>query len=63
MRTLQDQLKEKGLLHPAGRAERELNTKTGGKQPERLTDRELRELMGVTRDVYRRGPGGAFRKR
>ncbi|MEK3935946.1 hypothetical protein MKY41_11515 [Sporosarcina sp. FSL W7-1349] len=40
---------------------KKLATKRVGK--ERLSDRELRELMGVNRDVYRRGPGGAFRRR
>ena len=63
MRTLQDQLMEKGLVQPAVRAEGNRNTKTRRKQEERLTDRELRELMGVNRPTYGRKKGGSFRQR
>jgi hypothetical protein len=30
---------------------------------ERLTERDLRELMGINRPVYRRAKGGAFRQK
>jgi hypothetical protein len=30
---------------------------------ERLTERDLKELMGIKRPVYRRGKGGAFRQK
>jgi hypothetical protein len=32
-------------------------------QKERLTERDLRELMGINRPVYRRAKGGAFRQK
>ncbi|WP_336822958.1 hypothetical protein [Sporosarcina sp. USHLN248] len=63
MRTLQDQLIEKGLSRRTGREIDQKSIRTSDKQEERLTDRELAELMGVNRDVYRRGPGGAYRRR
>lgn len=36
---------------------------TNSRKSEHLTDREWAELMGVNRDTYRRGPGGAIRRR
>lgn len=63
MRTLKDQLIEKGLSRPrTGEIDRK-SIRTSSRREERLTDRELAELMGVNRDVYRRGPGGAYRRR
>lgn len=63
MRTLRDQLIEKGLSRPrAGEIDRK-NTRTRDKREERMTDRELRELMGVNRPTYGRKKGGAFRQR
>lgn len=62
MRTLKDQLVEKGLSRSrTGELDRK-SIGTRGKREERLTDRELADLMGVNRDRYRRGPGGAFRR-
>lgn len=63
MRTLKDQLIEKGLSRRTGREIDRKSIRTSDKQEERLTDRELADLMGVNRDVYRRGPGGAYRRR
>jgi len=63
MRTLQDQLIEKGLSRPrAGEIDRE-NNRARDKREEQLISRDWAELMGVNRDRYRRGPGGAFRRR
>jgi hypothetical protein len=33
------------------------------KSKERLTVRDLKELMGINRPVYRRAKGGAFRQK
>ncbi|WP_252503261.1 hypothetical protein [Sporosarcina sp. Marseille-Q4943] len=63
MRTLQDQLIEKGLSQPAGREKAQKSIKTKGKRKERLTDRELAELMGTNRPTYGRKKGGAYRQR
>ncbi|WP_197071972.1 hypothetical protein [Geobacillus kaustophilus] len=41
----------------------ERNRKERKRNKERLTEREIKELMGVCRPVYRRGKGGAFRQR
>lgn len=63
MRTLQDQLIEKGLSRRAGWEIDQKNTKVRDKREERLTDRELAHLMGINRDIYKRGPGGAIRRK
>ena len=41
------------------------NIKNGAnkRKSENFSDRELADLMGVNRDTYRRGPGGAIRRR
>lgn len=31
------------------------------KQPEKLTEKDLRDLMGTNRQILKRGKGGAFR--
>lgn len=63
MRTLKDQLIEKGLSQVAGREIDRKSTRTRDKQEERLTDRELADLMGTNRPTYGRKKGGAFRQR
>ena len=62
MRTLQEQLIEKGLSQVAGREIERKDTRARDKREERLTDRELAELMGVNRDIYTRR-GGAIRRK
>jgi hypothetical protein len=47
-------------MHRADKHKKETKTK---RIKERFTERELRELMGVNRPVYRRDKGGAFRQR
>lgn len=57
MKTLPSELFDKGF------------SKKGPTEPavkkakERLSDRDLRELMGTNRDTYKRGKGGAIRKK
>jgi hypothetical protein len=64
MRTIQQQLqkwlKTNKVMHRADKHKKEHKTK---RLKERFTERELRELMGVNRPVYRRAKGGAFRQR
>lgn len=62
MRTMKDQM-QKWIKanNMAYRSER--NRKERKRNKERLTEREIKELMGVCRPVYRRGKGGAFRQR
>ncbi|GKV55987.1 hypothetical protein NCCP2222_19340 [Sporosarcina sp. NCCP-2222] len=63
MRTLQDQLIEKGLSQPAGQVKVSRSTKTRGKPEEQFTPREWAELMGTKRPTYGRAKGGALRQR
>ncbi|MGG0669861.1 hypothetical protein [Sporosarcina koreensis] len=63
MRTLQDQLIEKGLSRPHTDEVDIKNTRTRGKREERLTSREWAEIMGTNRPTYGRKKGGAFRQR
>jgi hypothetical protein len=63
MRTIQQQLqkwlKANRVVH-RDKHKKEHKTK---RLKERFTERELRELMGVNRPVYRRAKGGAFRQK
>lgn len=62
MKTLQDQLKEK--CHFKGQ-ETEVKLKNGEtwrRKQEKLSNRELRELMGINRPTYGRKKGGAIRQ-
>lgn len=62
MNTLREQLIEKGLSDArTGETDRQ-NTRTSTKSAERLSDRELRELMGINRQTHKR-VGGRVRKR
>lgn len=63
MRTLQDQLIEKGFSRRVGREIDRKSTKFRGKREERLTNRELADLMGTNRPRYARKRGGAFTQR
>ncbi|KLR75317.1 phage protein [Geobacillus sp. T6] len=62
MRTMKDQM-QKWIKanNMAYRSER--NRKERKRNKERLTEREINELMGTYRPIYRRGKGGAFRQR
>jgi hypothetical protein len=37
--------------------------KTEQRPKEKLTDRDIRELMGMDKPTYRRGKGGSFRQK
>ncbi|MGG3919639.1 hypothetical protein ABEV38_13635 [Parageobacillus thermoglucosidasius] len=64
MRTIQQQLrkwlKANKVMYRANKHKKERKKK---RSKERFTERELKELMGVNRPVYRRAKGGAFRQR
>lgn len=62
MRTLQGQLKEKGFFKGQETEMRMCNGKPWRRKPEKLTDRDLRELMGINRPTYGRKKGGAIRQ-
>lgn len=62
MRTLQDQLKEKGLFKGQDTEVKLINGKFWRRKPEKLSDRDLRELMGTNRPTYGRKKGGAIRQ-
>ncbi|MED4922919.1 hypothetical protein P9743_01260 [Anoxybacillus geothermalis] len=64
MRTIQDQMRKwikanNMTYHP----ERNRKERKQKRNEERMTEREIKELMGTYRPIYRRGKGGAFRQR
>lgn len=63
MRTLQEQLTEKGLAQPVKREVARKDTRARKKRNERLSERDLRDLMGSSRPTYGRKKGGAIRQR
>ncbi|EGQ21090.1 hypothetical protein HMPREF9372_3373 [Sporosarcina newyorkensis 2681] len=63
MKSLQEQLIEKGLVQPVKQVEPKKDTRTNKKRNEQLSERELADLMGIRRPVYGRGKGGAYRQR
>ena len=63
MRTLQDQLKEKGFFKGQDTEVKLNNGKPWRRKPEELTHRDLKELMGTNRPTYGRKKGGAYRQR
>ncbi|KAA0956648.1 hypothetical protein FQ085_11685 [Planococcus sp. ANT_H30] len=62
MRTIQEQLIEKGLTDSLRATKEILNTKTLPKLKETLSKREWAEIMGSNRDTFRRAKGGAVRR-
>ena len=63
MRTIQQQLKEKGLSEGTGTTEAFPNTKTSIKSTEHLSRKEWEELMGLNRPTYQKQGGTVRRKR
>jgi hypothetical protein len=65
MKTIQQEIQK--WLRVNQKMERATKTKKKVKKKkrhkERLTERDLKELMGINRPVYRRGKGGAFRQK
>ncbi|TQR21811.1 hypothetical protein [Psychrobacillus vulpis] len=62
MRTIQTELIEKGLKQPLIQEIDEKNTKTSKQIKERLTRRDIEDLMGCNRQTYQR-VGGAIRNK
>lgn len=62
MRTIQQQLRNKGLSDSPGTTETIPNAKTLPKVKEKLSPREWAEIMGSNQQTYRRSRGGAIRR-
>lgn len=62
MRTLQQQLREKGFSSASERIVAKSNAETSKKSKEWLSPQDLAELMGSNRDTFRRVKGGAIRR-
>lgn len=62
MRTIREQFIEKGIVVSLSGNEEVTNTKTIKKPKEKLSRRELEDLMGVNRETYQK-QGGAYRRR
>ena len=63
MRTLKNELVEKGISQTATQEIKEEKTNTNRKSKETLSQREWKEIMGFNRDTFSRGKGGAIRRR
>ncbi|WP_153730682.1 hypothetical protein [Sporosarcina obsidiansis] len=63
MRSMKSELHRVGLVQPVKQAEAKKDTRKNKKRNERLSERDLLDFMGVDRDTYRRGLGGAFRRK
>lgn len=59
MRTIQSELTEKGFTKPS----KDNYSAIQKKVKEKLSSRDLKDLMGCNRGTYTRGKGGAFRQR
>lgn len=62
MRTIQEQLREKGLSDSREATGVDSNAKALPKVKETLSKREWAEIMGSNRDTFRRTRGGAIRR-
>ena len=62
MRTIQQQLREKGLSDGPEATEAIPNAKTLLKVNEKLSPREWAEIMNTNQQTYRRSRGGAIRR-
>lgn len=64
MRTIQQQLKNWMKTNKfIQRGDKHKKERKSKRKQEQFTERELKELMGMNRPVYRRAKGGAFRQR
>ncbi|MBU5214937.1 hypothetical protein [Heyndrickxia oleronia] len=59
--SLKDQLKQWEKQHKD--LIREGRQKNSKRKSGKLSDSEIKDLMGVNRDIYRRGKGGAIRRK
>lgn len=62
MKSIQEQLIEKGLAQLVTEAGKKNDAMTRRKSNERLSERELAELMGTGRDTYKRHRGSVRRR-
>ena len=62
MKSIQEQLIEKGLVQPVKREIEQKDTRTSKKRNEQLSERELAELMGTNRDTFKRHRGSVRRR-
>ncbi|AQU79736.1 hypothetical protein [Planococcus faecalis] len=62
MRTIQEQLIQKGFTDSREATGASPNTKTLPKPKESLSKREWAEIMGSNQQTYRRSRGGAIRR-
>lgn len=62
MRTIQNQLKEKGLTVSLSGTEASPSVKESDKPKEKLSRKEWEEIMGVNRETYQK-QGGAYQRR
>lgn len=51
------------LLNDGFKEKKPPSRKSNEKKPQKLSERDLANLMGVNRPTYKRGRGGAFRQR
>ena len=60
MKTLQSELIEKGF---SAIQKNGMDNRIAKKNNEKLSRKDLEDLMGIRRDVFTRGKGGAIRKK
>ncbi|PIC72517.1 hypothetical protein [Sporosarcina sp. P17b] len=63
MKSIQEQLIEKGLVQPVKRDIEQKDARTSKRRNERLSEWDLRDLMGSNMPTYGRARGGAYRQR
>lgn len=64
-KSLRDQLKDWKKQHGVSKRiiQKKRTSSNAKKKQERLSDKDLRELMGTDRPTYARGRGGAYRQK
>ncbi len=62
MRTIQNQLKEKGITVNLSGTKASPSVKTSDKPKEKLSRKEWEEIMGVNRETYQK-QGGVYRRK
>ncbi|PIC87967.1 hypothetical protein CSV72_02125 [Sporosarcina sp. P20a] len=65
MKSLQEQLRKVVEFQQRERNRERINAKSEreNKKVEQMNQGDWEEIMGINRDTYRRGPGGAIRRR
>lgn len=65
MKSLLEQLRKVAEFQQRERNRERINAKSEreNKKVEQMNQRDWEEIMGINRDTYRRGPGGAIRRR